>query len=71
MLGEYAAYLRSLVDLSTARPLKVVVDAGNGMGGHTVPVVLDGLPLDAAAPLLCAGLSMYGSISRAGLKTGQ
>jgi phosphomannomutase len=46
VLGEYAAYLRSLVDLSTGRPLKVVVDAGNGMGGHTVPVVLTGLPLD-------------------------
>ncbi len=28
------------------RPLKVVVDAGNGMGGLTVPVVFDGLPLD-------------------------
>ena len=27
-------------------PAEVVVDAGNGMGGHTVPVVLDGLPLD-------------------------
>ena len=26
--------------------LKVVVDAGNGMGGHTVPAVLAGLPLD-------------------------
>jgi len=46
VLGEYAAYLRSLVDLSAIRRLKVVVDAGNGMGGHTVPVVLDGLPLD-------------------------
>ena len=46
VLGEYAAYLRSLVDLSTGRPLKVVVDAGNGMGGHTVPVVLTGLPLE-------------------------
>jgi phosphomannomutase len=45
VLHEYAAYLRSLVDLSTIRPLKVVVDAGNGMGGHTVPVVLEGLPL--------------------------
>src|SRR5947199_7536957 len=40
LLPEYAAYLRSLVDLSSIRPLKVVVDAGNGMGGHTVPVVL-------------------------------
>ena len=46
VLGEYAAYLRSLVDLSTGRRLKVVVDAGNGMGGHTVPVVLTGLPLE-------------------------
>ncbi|MFJ2637376.1 phosphomannomutase/phosphoglucomutase [Streptomyces sp. NPDC087422] len=46
VLGDYAAYLRSLVDLSGIRPLKVVVDAGNGMGGHTVPTVLDGLPVD-------------------------
>lgn len=45
--GEYAAYLRGLVDLSAVRPLKVVVDAGNGMGGMTVPMVLGtaaGLP---------------------------
>ncbi len=46
LLGEYAAYLRSLVNLSAIRPLKVVVDAGNGMAGHTVPAVLGGLPLD-------------------------
>jgi phosphomannomutase len=46
VLAEYAAHLRSLVDLSGVRPLKVVVDAGNGMGGYTVPVVLSGLPLD-------------------------
>ena len=46
VLAEYAAHLRSLVDLSTIRPLRVVVDAGNGMAGHTVPVVLDGLPLE-------------------------
>ena len=52
VLGDYAAYLRSLVDLSQIRPLKVVVDAGNGMGGHTVPAVLgtgaglDALPLE-------------------------
>ncbi|WP_127792930.1 phosphomannomutase/phosphoglucomutase [Agromyces sp. LHK192] len=47
VLVEYAAYLRSLVDLSGIRPLKVVVDAGNGMGGLTVPAVLGeaaGLP---------------------------
>ncbi|MFC7818351.1 phosphomannomutase/phosphoglucomutase [Streptomyces sp. NPDC057367] len=45
-LADYAAHLRSLVDLTTIRPLKVVVDAGNGMGGHTVPSVFTGLPLD-------------------------
>jgi phosphomannomutase len=45
VLAGYAAHLRSLVDLSQIRPLRVVVDAGNGMGGHTVPVVLADLPL--------------------------
>ena len=45
VLADYAAYLRKLVDLSGIRPLRVVVDAGNGMGGHTVPTVFDGLPV--------------------------
>jgi phosphomannomutase len=45
ILEDYAAYLRKLVDLSSIRPLTVVVDAGNGMAGHTAPVVLSGLPL--------------------------
>ncbi|MFJ6988342.1 MULTISPECIES: phosphomannomutase/phosphoglucomutase [unclassified Streptomyces] len=44
-LKDYAAHLRSLVDVTSIRPLKVVVDAGNGMGGHTVPTVFDGLPV--------------------------
>ncbi|KIU03458.1 phosphomannomutase/phosphoglucomutase [Frigoribacterium sp. MEB024] len=46
-LPDYAAYLRGLVDLSGIRPITVVVDAGNGMGGLTVPAVLGeaaGLP---------------------------
>ncbi|GAA1215227.1 phosphomannomutase/phosphoglucomutase [Prauserella alba] len=46
VLSEYAEYLRSLVDLTGIRPLKVVVDAGNGMGGHTVPTVFEGLPIE-------------------------
>ncbi len=52
LLGDYSAHLRSLVDLSASRPLKVVVDAGNGMGGLTTPAVLGeaaglpALPLD-------------------------
>ena len=46
VLADYAAYLRDLVDLSGSRPLKIVVDAGNGMGGHTVPTVFAGLPIE-------------------------
>lgn len=45
LLADYADYLRSLVDLSGIRPLHVVVDAGNGMAGYTVPAVFHGLPL--------------------------
>ena len=40
LLADYAAYLRSLVALDSIRPLRVVVDAANGMAGHTVPAVL-------------------------------
>ncbi|MCL2594575.1 MAG: phosphomannomutase/phosphoglucomutase [Promicromonosporaceae bacterium] len=40
LLIEYAKFLRGLVNVADIRPLKVVIDAGNGMGGHTVPVVL-------------------------------
>ena len=47
MLAEYAAHLRILVDLSGIRPLTVVVDAGNGMAGHTVPAVLGDAVLPA------------------------
>ena len=46
VLDGYGEYLRGLVDLADIRPLKVAVDAGNGMGGHTVPAVLGGLPLE-------------------------
>jgi phosphomannomutase len=46
MCTDYAEYLRNLVDLSALRPLRVVVDAGNGMAGYTVPEVLGGLPLE-------------------------
>ncbi|WP_300011479.1 phosphomannomutase/phosphoglucomutase [Pseudonocardia sp.] len=49
VLAGYAAHLRGLVELAE-RPLRVVVDAGNGMAGHTVPAVLcssePGTPLD-------------------------
>ena len=48
LLSQYAQYLRDLVDLSAIRRLKLVVDAGNGMGGYTVPAVLG----DAVLPAL-------------------
>lgn len=50
--ADYASYMRELVDVAAVRPLRVVVDAGNGMGGFTVPAVLGdaaglpALPLD-------------------------
>jgi phosphomannomutase len=46
LLSGYAEHLKKLVDVSAIRPLKVVVDAGNGMAGYTVPKVFDGLPID-------------------------
>ncbi|MEZ0165583.1 phosphomannomutase/phosphoglucomutase [Kineococcus sp. LSe6-4] len=49
LLKAYAAHLRSLVDLTGGRRLKVVVDAGNGMGGFTAPAVLGD---DAGLPAL-------------------
>ena len=55
VLADYASFLRELVDVSSIRPLRVVVDAGNGMGGFTVPAVLGeaaglpALPLDVDA----------------------
>ena len=50
VLSDYAAYLKGLVPgLDGVRPLTVVVDAGNGMAGHTVPTVFEGLPLETTA----------------------
>ena len=45
VLPAYSEYLKKLVPLEGIRPLTVVVDAGNGMGGLTVPIVLDDPPL--------------------------
>jgi phosphomannomutase len=47
VLADYATYLRTLVPLECSRPLRVVVDAANGMAGLSVPAVLEqsaGLP---------------------------
>ncbi len=51
VLADYGAYLRSLVDLSGLRPLRVAVDAGNGMAGHTAPAVLGVIDSITLVPL--------------------
>ncbi len=51
MLEEYVDHLLNLVDLSEIRPLKIVVDAGNGMAGHTAPAIF--------ARLNCELIPMY------------
>ena len=50
LLAGYAAYMKELVPgILDVRRLKVVVDAGNGMGGYTVPAVFEGLALETTA----------------------
>jgi phosphomannomutase len=46
LLADYADHVRSFVDRTVLRPLKVVADTANGMGGLVVPVVFAGLPFD-------------------------
>jgi phosphomannomutase len=51
VLAEYGDFLRSLVDTSGLRPLRVAVDAGNGMAGHTTPAVLGAIDSITLLPL--------------------
>jgi phosphomannomutase len=46
MLNEYVDHLLNLVDVSSIRKLNIVVDAGNGMAGHTAPAVFAKLNVD-------------------------
>jgi phosphomannomutase len=46
LIDDYAAHVRSFVDRSALRPLKVVADTANGMGGLVVPRVFEGLPFE-------------------------
>ena len=46
LLQDYARHVRGFVDTSLLRPLKVVADTANGMGGLVVPEVFAGLPFD-------------------------
>src|ERR1700730_4000828 len=51
VLLDYGEFLRSLVDTSGLRPLRVAVDAGNGMAGHTTPAVLGAIEPITLLPL--------------------
>lgn len=51
MLEEYVDHLLSLVNLESIRPLTIVIDAGNGMAGHTAPAIF--------ARLNCTVIPLY------------
>ncbi len=46
LLAAYADHVRSFVDVDVLKPLKVVSDTANGMGGLVVPAVFETLPMD-------------------------
>jgi phosphomannomutase len=46
VIEAYAAHVRSFVDVDVLRPLRVVADTANGMGGLVVPKVFEGLPFE-------------------------
>jgi phosphomannomutase len=46
LLDEFADHVRSFIDVGALRPLKVVADTANGMGGLVVPKVFEGLPCE-------------------------
>jgi phosphomannomutase len=50
VLGDYGVFLRSLVN-TAGRPLRVAVDAGNGMAGYTAPAVLGAIDSITMLPL--------------------
>ncbi|MCV7009961.1 phosphomannomutase/phosphoglucomutase [Mycobacterium gordonae] len=50
-LADYGTFLRSLVNTTDLRPLRVAVDAGNGMAGHTAPAVLGAIDSITLLPL--------------------
>ena len=46
VLSEFVTHAHSFVDLSSLKPLKVVVDCANGMGGLVAPAVFEGLSFE-------------------------
>ena len=48
VLEAYASHVRSFVDAGVLRPLRVVADTANGMGGLVAPKVFEGLPFEVS-----------------------
>ncbi|MGD0394982.1 MAG: phosphomannomutase/phosphoglucomutase [Acidimicrobiales bacterium] len=48
VLEAYASHVRSFVDVGALRPLRVVADTANGMGGLVAPKVFEGLPFEVS-----------------------
>ena len=47
LIEDYARHVRTFLgDLGTARPLKIVADTANGMGGLVAPAVFESLPFE-------------------------
>ncbi|MFY9663256.1 MAG: hypothetical protein WAL67_06640 [Candidatus Cybelea sp.] len=46
VLGDFAQHCLSFVERSTIKPLRIAVDAGNGMAGETIPHVFKSLPCE-------------------------
>lgn len=46
VLQAYVDHALSMVDPSTIKPLKIAVDAGNGMAGETIPLLFKKLPCE-------------------------
>lgn len=46
LMDEWVKHVHSFVDTSSLRPLKIVADTANGMGGFIVPEVFAQLPFD-------------------------
>jgi phosphomannomutase len=46
LLEDFAAHVRSFVDVNALKPLKLIADTANGMGGLVVPIVFKPLPFD-------------------------
>jgi phosphomannomutase len=45
IIDDYVAHVLSFADVASIRPLRVVADTANGMGGLVVPAVFDRLPM--------------------------